>query len=444
MKKHSPVNNDNGYTMLIALFILVLISVIGFSLLTTAANTNKTTDNERTDQAVFYIAEAGLTQTVSKLNQLVDTSYKDATAIYNSQTGNNKQIKVLTDEFYTRAGSKFIDFNNVTDKNYESTSNMSPSSTIKVNTIVSTPDAGYYEYEIISTGSIGTRTRNVKQKIIIDLGLNGGTGGGPTLFITPGKSVWADSTQVAAQIAMQGSPSGNHVPKDKFIEFDQKEYDILKTTYDSMLQACKVADAPISEHINKITNNTVLVLNENTSISNYDGKNMTFDIGERNITLQLNDENINNATNLKIKGTGKLRIIGNGAKLNALLDIKRENPASNVDFVVKSMNFNGQSNLQLDGNLCVPNSIDINNTLNAKGYMIAYGNEIKINGNSHLSVGSLLAPDAYLFSNSSVTINQNSIVGGFRLNGGASINVGSGVPTISNSLFKKESLVEID
>lgn len=54
------LKNDNGYTFLLVFFTIILISVLGLSILKVSSNTLKTSDHERDDQSVYYIAEAGL------------------------------------------------------------------------------------------------------------------------------------------------------------------------------------------------------------------------------------------------------------------------------------------------------------------------------------------------------------------------------------------------
>lgn len=54
------LRNENGYSLLLVFFVLMFISIAGISLLTVSANSLKTSSNERKDQTIYYIAEAGL------------------------------------------------------------------------------------------------------------------------------------------------------------------------------------------------------------------------------------------------------------------------------------------------------------------------------------------------------------------------------------------------
>ncbi|WP_016991988.1 pilus assembly PilX N-terminal domain-containing protein [Lysinibacillus boronitolerans] len=62
MRKNKIVvlKNENGYAFLLVFFTIILISVLGLSILKVSSNTLKTSDHERDDQSVYYIAEAGL------------------------------------------------------------------------------------------------------------------------------------------------------------------------------------------------------------------------------------------------------------------------------------------------------------------------------------------------------------------------------------------------
>lgn len=446
MKKNSPVNNNNGYTMLIALFICVLISVIGFSLLTTAANTNKITDNERIDQAIFYIAEAGLTQTTSALDQLVDEAYNSAKMAYDSQPDKSKDIKILTDKFRDKIEPLFNSYQGHIYNNYETIFNMSPSSKVMVNTIVSTPDVGYYEYEIISTGKIDTKTRKVKQKIILNLGLGGGTGtsGGATLFITPDKEVQNNSKDINVQIAVKGGYSSvkdNMKQKEKFVDLNEignkNIYDDLVSEFNSSIKACKneidsaknILDN-ISTEIEKVTygtsidinKNGVIPLQNNTKINNFNATDVTFDIGNNDITLYMGNGNINNPTNIKVNGTGKIRIIANGLSLGNKLNVQRLNNSAKLDFVVKSMNMNAgmyvdgtfyslMDNFNVSGPITIIENVYMKNSGEFKSDVDILGDFYTLKGNFDMNGDSTFHKNVYVDINNIYIKNTTKING---------------------------------
>lgn len=65
-------HNERGYTFIIALLLIVLISVLGFALITISTNTLKVTKHERLDQSVFYIAEADLNVKRAEINSSLE------------------------------------------------------------------------------------------------------------------------------------------------------------------------------------------------------------------------------------------------------------------------------------------------------------------------------------------------------------------------------------
>lgn len=66
-------HNERGYTLVIVLLVLFIISIGGISLLTVTANTTKIVTNERDYQSAYYIAESALTETRAKLDVAANT-----------------------------------------------------------------------------------------------------------------------------------------------------------------------------------------------------------------------------------------------------------------------------------------------------------------------------------------------------------------------------------
>lgn len=70
--RQKTFSNESGYSMLIAIFALVLLSVLGISIFTISGNTMKISDNERTDQAVYYVAEAALVEIKANISEAIE------------------------------------------------------------------------------------------------------------------------------------------------------------------------------------------------------------------------------------------------------------------------------------------------------------------------------------------------------------------------------------
>ena len=78
-------NSEKGFTLVIVLMILVLLSVLGLSLLKLSSNTLKISKNERADQSVYYIAEAGVVERRTQLRKEVNNAYSNALIKYKEE-----------------------------------------------------------------------------------------------------------------------------------------------------------------------------------------------------------------------------------------------------------------------------------------------------------------------------------------------------------------------
>ncbi|TSI10135.1 hypothetical protein [Lysinibacillus sp. BW-2-10] len=67
------LTNERGFSLVIALMTLVVLSVIGISIFSISNNTSKAAEWERDDQAVYYIAEAGLVEAKIDFQIIVDS-----------------------------------------------------------------------------------------------------------------------------------------------------------------------------------------------------------------------------------------------------------------------------------------------------------------------------------------------------------------------------------
>lgn len=78
--------NNSGYSLILTLFAIVLISVLGLSILTVTSNTLKISSHEREDQAVYYIAETALTETRAKIVNEISTTKNEVLSLYESKS----------------------------------------------------------------------------------------------------------------------------------------------------------------------------------------------------------------------------------------------------------------------------------------------------------------------------------------------------------------------
>lgn len=166
--------NEQGYALLIVLLTLVLISVLGMSLLTISNNTLKTSANERTDQSLFYIAEAGLIDRKAALTKNIKEAYADAVLAYkkelieNSKKDPSKQIKISFQEIFKEHLPNFDASKKETYNNFKEHFSKKP---IAETSILQEEQDSKMLYTITSTGSVenSKTSRSVSQKIIVDL-----------------------------------------------------------------------------------------------------------------------------------------------------------------------------------------------------------------------------------------------------------------------------------
>ncbi len=72
---YSTISNEQGYSLLLAIFAIAIFTVLGLSIFTISANTKKISTNEREDQAVYYLAEAGLVEKKAELETIVQEAF---------------------------------------------------------------------------------------------------------------------------------------------------------------------------------------------------------------------------------------------------------------------------------------------------------------------------------------------------------------------------------
>src|SRR5690606_39215257 len=74
--------DERGNMLVFSLIILVVFTIMGLGLMTMTTNTLKSTTTERDDQAVYYIAEAGLVQQRAHIYNQIKTVYTQLKAMY--------------------------------------------------------------------------------------------------------------------------------------------------------------------------------------------------------------------------------------------------------------------------------------------------------------------------------------------------------------------------
>ncbi len=171
------LKQENGYSLLLVILTIALLSVLGITLLTLTVNSIKMSTNERDDQSVFYIAEGGLNSTKSKVEQLAKITYDQNRKNFNRlPLDKRKPEKFKVDFINAFEGSLKNIFEENTHSIYTATVTFDEQFNEKpiANVTIMRENTEPLQYKITSVGNIGKKTRTVVQTLTINLG--SGTG----------------------------------------------------------------------------------------------------------------------------------------------------------------------------------------------------------------------------------------------------------------------------
>lgn len=177
------MKNQRGSALALALFLVVIISILGISLLSVSSNSLKQVDYERKDQAVFYIAEAGMSlaklEVKKELTEIQSRSYQQITQWIDRENTRRKSARPQLPRL--KKAEAEAEYRRILNSEFKALKN-APSileshaiSTGKVASITldtELPADGTrlpYRINIVSKGSIdGAKEREVTQEIEIE------------------------------------------------------------------------------------------------------------------------------------------------------------------------------------------------------------------------------------------------------------------------------------
>ncbi|QDQ01888.1 hypothetical protein FOH38_16120 [Lysinibacillus fusiformis] len=176
MKTKFMFHNERGYTFIIALLLIVLISVLGFALITISTNTLKVTKHERLDQSVFYIAEADLNVKRAEINSSLELILNPILDKYNNDdkfdmVKDRDKIEeeyfdaadnYLTQQLISEDGKLQKKYSEVT--SYEKQNGLQPSSIV---TLIK--ESQLYTYTLTSVAEIDGISRTISQTFTIKM-----------------------------------------------------------------------------------------------------------------------------------------------------------------------------------------------------------------------------------------------------------------------------------
>lgn len=447
------LQKEQGYSLLIVIFSVVLISVIGLSLLTINFNSIKTSKNEEVDQAVFYIAEAGINYHVAGINNLLLLTFEEVNSQYKSLSFENKQKFDFTKTFTDKANGKIDSY---ISKNSHRPFEKFLLNNHKVKRAVVNITRSGNEVKFVSTGEIDGKTRKVSQTLkMVNTKLfsttpisdksnsdNNTTNNSWSGTLIDDKS-YSNKTYIFANTY---SINGNFpYGKGSFKDFDSTK--LSGSVYESLtniktppnnVQSVKAMDNM------KIDKSMVL-----TQFANVNNGPYTIDASKEDITLYI-ESGFAPKFNFDVIGSNKVNIVMlGGMTIPNGFQIKSDTlPKPEINLIIpndRSANFNddGQGNKEvfIDGNILLGNNPIMLSTkkITITGNIISLTNsDSSLNGSNHSAIGGLCAPYSKLHINGTYELNGGSIVvNHLNINGGGAFDItkGNARNACSSSLF---------
>ncbi|WP_299510786.1 pilus assembly PilX N-terminal domain-containing protein [uncultured Rummeliibacillus sp.] len=426
----SYFNNENGYTLIIVILTLVVITILGLGLMGTTANSLKISSHERDNQSAYYIAEAGLVQKRAEIKEklsseeTVNEAIKKTSLYYNSLSKSEKESfnfadyavsLILGPDSTTTYSSDNGDFEKQFNKETKATVKSK-----KINSLM---------YKIISEGRIGTiQSRTISQ--VIDISNTSDNPDNPT-------SLSNNTVYVAGHIQLNGSAQLKNITIAS--PSPSKDGHTINGNLDKVKWNTpfnyKLPEFP-SNQFNNFPSNSInfnsekITLDKDVTIQNFKSNSLTIDVGSSNRSIYITNLDLSGKT-IKIIGSGKLTIyINNLAPLNKNAFINSEGNKDNLQIYVENqININGNSSLSIDGSIYAYNGINTSKKLYVAGDIIIGKGDLHINGNgkdnyiSSVSANGIYAPNSKIHFNggSKTEIKSNIIVNEVIFNGNSTI-----------------------
>lgn len=485
MSKVNRMQNEKGFTLVVVLMVLVVLSVLTTAIIGVAANNSSLTRGERDDQSTFYIAEAGLNKRLAEIEEFVSGH----ASIFSTE-------KESPDVIFLGEINARIDKEEKVYKFKEAFGNTPAATT----TVEEGGQLGLYN--IISVGEIGNKTRTLKREISInftpDIGSEpgenedgenpgGSTGGGSVIDVPDGTAVFVNgnismsgSATINGNIGtnksgnnsleFEGNPSINgsiYVPKGSENGAIKKPDEMKHIPSASGLEkpgVMKLPEFPVYPEYevptditlkrdgndkkvikdgglfidNYISNNYVLDLEKNISLTNITLKsnyNLTINVGDSDKVIVVEHLDVESG-HIKIIGTGKLiflvkdkitmnggSTINNGGSIDQLGIFLQESTDSQKPKIV---NFGGSQ--KIFGSLYAQDAdITLGNGAGFQGNIYTGGKNVILDGGVWTNSNLILAPNAHVKVLAGAKVTGAIYGDSFTASGGSSVTFGKPV-----------------
>ena len=474
-------NRESGYILVGVLLAVTILAVVGTSLVTLSTSSVKTSSAERDNQAVYYIAEAGLNHLANEFEQAVEEIYE------------KDHVKTEAD-FYSEI-DKFNDLP-VEYNIFEKVNDDKPKALLDIEKI----DGETGLYKMTSTGYIGDEKRSVTQEVQVEWRdkydevesespITPIINTPPFAVFTSGQFTMSNGTIIGdigtiseeanAIDISSGGPTLNgkiYVPNGNEQIVSQAHY--LNFEIDEIDSTCEIPSLPpfpdefpdIPRGYSKPTdksygnqhNQTYYIKDRNLLISHWLLNNFTLDITEN---LEFNNILVSNAGFTLNVGNDSRNIVANNLKINGngVMKIKEDVNMYIKDTLTMDNNtkliFSGDKNLLVVDNLNLVNgnidiegsgklTIYVKNNLKMVGRNINKESKVKdleiyYAGSSKPEIGG----DTKIYGNlyvkqADIEFGAGNRIQGMLLSGGKSIKIKGGSSNIAQMFFAPNAHVE--
>lgn len=179
MKKY--LSNERGYTLIIALLAITVLTVLGLSVMAVTGASKKNVDREEKNQSAYYIAEAGLNQKKVEL-QKIETLFTTFQA-QQKENEKNEAIPKMTSDAFIAAFKAYADTElkevvkptNYVSKLTQCATGVVCKQTLELSTAKAVVDTAVditntnFDYTITSTGYVDNQKRKIRSTLSYNL-----------------------------------------------------------------------------------------------------------------------------------------------------------------------------------------------------------------------------------------------------------------------------------
>ncbi|MET3574632.1 pilus assembly PilX N-terminal domain-containing protein [Bhargavaea ullalensis] len=386
--------NDKGYALVLVLLFVTIISLTMAGLSLKMTNDLKQTDKEQDSQGAYYVAEGG----VADVMQMISDRIEDIAESQKSASG-----------FYNQFEKEFIKTQKV--DGFSKNNGESPFAYVTISKAVGSPQG---QYQIESIGEIGSRKRTVAGAFKIEF--KEGSGG---ITLPPGMGIYAkqkidlnNNAVINGDAILSGNISGGlsmgnnseingtaYVQSDKVVDRGNKAKvqkvivgNLSVPDYQLPVFPAK-PNIPATKNLTISGNKTELINGDLAGYNNVKLENnavLTFNTGNQDTTIVMNDLDISNSGVLKINGTGKVSIyLTGGLSLNNNSVIEGKQTKNLTIYIGPSGRKNNPREIKFGNNSIVTASlyasdanIEFSNNASIVGVVVTGGKSVRFSNNS--------------------------------------------------------------